>query len=166
MTIPHKEAALALADTASAAAREIGAANTLSFTSGDDGAARIAAENTDAGGLLASLPSLAARRAGAGARRRRRRPCGDLGPGPARAPRSRSGTGPRRGRGGLRRARRQPRRDPDQARYGLIVNTSAAGLRGEDPFEHLPLARDGFAPEQTVVDMVYGETPEPAARRR
>jgi shikimate dehydrogenase len=51
VTIPHKEAALALADQASAAAREIGAANTLTF--GEDGT--IAAENTDAPGLIAAL---------------------------------------------------------------------------------------------------------------
>ncbi len=50
VTIPHKEAALALADTASAAAREIGAANTLTF--GDGG---IEAENTDAPGLIEAL---------------------------------------------------------------------------------------------------------------
>lgn len=51
VTIPHKQAALALADHASEAARAIGAANTLSFTA--DG--RIEAENTDAPGLLAAL---------------------------------------------------------------------------------------------------------------
>jgi len=51
VTIPHKQAALALATTASATAREIGAANTLTFT--PDGA--IAAENTDAPGLLEAL---------------------------------------------------------------------------------------------------------------
>ena len=54
VTIPHKRAALALADEASRAAREIGAANTLTFA--DDG--MIAAENTDAPGLLAVLDSL------------------------------------------------------------------------------------------------------------
>jgi shikimate dehydrogenase len=43
VTIPHKLAALAIADEASDAAEEIGAANTLTFTEG-----RIAAENTDA----------------------------------------------------------------------------------------------------------------------
>lgn len=52
VTIPHKEAALALADTATAAARAIGAANTLSF--GEDGA--VHADNTDAPGLIAALP--------------------------------------------------------------------------------------------------------------
>ncbi|MHB1538847.1 MAG: shikimate dehydrogenase [Solirubrobacteraceae bacterium] len=51
VTIPHKRAALALADEASEAARQIGAANTLSFRA--DGA--IVAENTDAGGLIAAL---------------------------------------------------------------------------------------------------------------
>jgi shikimate dehydrogenase len=51
VTIPHKEAALALADTATAPARAIGAANTLTFS--DDGA--IHAANTDAPGFLAAL---------------------------------------------------------------------------------------------------------------
>jgi shikimate dehydrogenase len=51
VTIPHKQAALALATRASDGAREIGAANTLTFS--EDG--EIAAENTDAPGLLAAL---------------------------------------------------------------------------------------------------------------
>ncbi len=51
VTVPHKLAALAVADRASDAAREIGAANTLSFAGG-----RIAAENTDTDGLLNALP--------------------------------------------------------------------------------------------------------------
>ena len=51
VTIPHKQEALALATHASQAAREIGAANTLTFAA--DGA--IAAENTDAPGLIAAL---------------------------------------------------------------------------------------------------------------
>jgi shikimate dehydrogenase len=51
VTIPHKEAALALADTASPTARAIGAANTLTF--GADGA--IAADNSDAPGLLDAI---------------------------------------------------------------------------------------------------------------
>jgi shikimate dehydrogenase len=52
VTIPHKHAALALADSTSETARAIGAANTLTFT--EDG--MIAAENTDAPGLIAALP--------------------------------------------------------------------------------------------------------------
>jgi shikimate dehydrogenase len=51
VTIPHKEAALALADAPTERATAIGAANTLTFA---DGA--IAADNTDAPGLLAALP--------------------------------------------------------------------------------------------------------------
>ena len=51
VTLPHKPAALALADTATRAAREIGAANTLSFLL--DGS--IEAENTDAPALLAAI---------------------------------------------------------------------------------------------------------------
>jgi shikimate dehydrogenase len=59
VTIPHKVAALELAGEASAAAREIGAANTLTF-----GPAGVRADNTDAPGLLAALPGpVAGRRA-------------------------------------------------------------------------------------------------------
>lgn len=50
-TIPHKEAALAIADVVSAAAKAIGAANTLVFQA--DGA--IHADNTDAFGFLENL---------------------------------------------------------------------------------------------------------------
>jgi shikimate dehydrogenase len=53
VTVPHKEAALALATEATDTARAIGAANTLTFA---DGGA-IAADNTDAPGLLAALPA-------------------------------------------------------------------------------------------------------------
>jgi shikimate dehydrogenase len=59
VTIPHKHAALALADEASDAARAIGAANTLTFEAG-----AILADNTDAPGLLAALgEKVAGRRA-------------------------------------------------------------------------------------------------------
>ena len=53
VTIPHKEAALALATEATERARAIGAANTLSFSG--DGV--IHADNTDAPGLIAALPA-------------------------------------------------------------------------------------------------------------
>jgi shikimate dehydrogenase len=151
VTVPHKEGALALADEASEAARQIGAANTLSFRDG-----RVLAENTDAAGLIASLPSSpAGRRAlvlGAGGAARAvlwvllregsevevwnrtaakaAALCAELGG--AAVP------------------------DPRPETYELIVNTSAVGLRDEDPFEHLPLEPDLFAVGQTVVDMVYG----------
>jgi shikimate dehydrogenase len=54
VTIPHKHAALELADQTSRTARAIGAANTLSFAA--DGA--IEAHNTDAPGLIAALGRL------------------------------------------------------------------------------------------------------------
>jgi shikimate dehydrogenase len=50
VTIPHKHAALALADERTPAAAAIGAANTLSFADGG-----IEADNTDAPGFLAAL---------------------------------------------------------------------------------------------------------------
>jgi shikimate dehydrogenase len=52
VTIPHKEAALALADEATDTAAAVGAANTLTFL--ESGA--IAADNTDVPGLLEALP--------------------------------------------------------------------------------------------------------------
>ncbi len=51
VTIPHKEAALALATDPTPRAQAIGAANTLTF--GPDG--RVAADNTDAPGILNAL---------------------------------------------------------------------------------------------------------------
>jgi shikimate dehydrogenase len=160
VTIPHKEAALALAAIPSEAARQIGAANTLSFEAvGPDAEGGIAAENTDAGGLLAALPTTpldaralvlgaggAARAVvwalvGEGARvevwnrtaARAAALCAELGGKPTRA--------------------------PEPAGYELIINTSAAGLHGEDPFEHLPLTPGAFKADQAVVDMVYGDRP-------
>ncbi|MEQ8404913.1 MAG: shikimate dehydrogenase [Oceanicaulis sp.] len=53
VTLPHKTAALALADTVSEAARAVGAANLLTFC--EDG--RIAADNTDVTGVAAALKS-------------------------------------------------------------------------------------------------------------
>jgi len=52
-----------------------------------------------------------------------------------------------------------PATAPDPAAYELIVNSTAVGLRGEDPFSELPLREDGFSAGQTVVDMVYGGGP-------
>lgn len=162
VTVPHKEAALALADSASEAAAEIGAANTLSFGHGaETGVPTIAAENTDAGGLLASLPSSPrGKRAlvlGAG--------------GAARAvvwALARAGAAVAVWNRTAERAERiaaalggEAVAEPTAADYELIVNTSAVGLHGEDPFEHLPLVANAFEPEQVVVDMVYGGRPSP-----
>jgi shikimate dehydrogenase len=51
VTIPHKQAALALATAPTPRARAIGAANTITFEAG-----QIAADNTDAPALITSLP--------------------------------------------------------------------------------------------------------------
>jgi shikimate dehydrogenase len=59
VTVPHKLAALELADSPSDAAREIGAANTLTFSGGG-----VRADNTDAVGIVAAVAEpLAGRRA-------------------------------------------------------------------------------------------------------
>jgi shikimate dehydrogenase len=50
ITLPHKEAALKIADEASEAAKAIGAANLLTFHDG-----RISADNTDAAGFMQAL---------------------------------------------------------------------------------------------------------------
>ncbi|MFN8133133.1 MAG: shikimate dehydrogenase [Solirubrobacteraceae bacterium] len=154
VTIPHKEAALAAATDASAAAQAIGAANTLTFADG-----RIAAENTDAPGLLDALPVPPAGRtalvlgaggsaraavwalASAGARdvavwnrtpERAARLCADLGGRPVAVP------------------------EPAD----ILVNCTAAGLgAGEDPFASLPLASQGLGAYAVVADLVYGDRP-------
>jgi shikimate dehydrogenase len=156
VTVPHKQAALALADAPSEVAQEIGAANTLSFAGGE-----IRAHNTDADGFLAALPALPrggralVLGAGGAARAvvwalnregvqvevwnrtasRAAEICAELGGTPVAA--------------------------PDQGSYELVVNTSAAGLGGEDPFADLPLDAAGFTARQTAVDMVYGAAPSP-----
>ena len=55
VTLPHKQQALALADTSTAAATAIGAANTLTFARTGE----IAADNTDGFGFLANLRAAA-----------------------------------------------------------------------------------------------------------
>jgi shikimate dehydrogenase len=156
VTVPHKEAALALADAPSEVAREIGAANTLVFAAG-----QVGAHNTDADGFLAALPTAPrGQRAlvlGAGGAARAvlwalEREGAEVEVWNRTAARAEEICA---ALGGTAVA------DPDQAAYELIVNTSAAGLGGGDPFESLPLVSDGFAPEQTLVDLVYGSEPSP-----
>jgi shikimate dehydrogenase len=154
LTIPHKEAALALADELSETAREIGAANTLSFAAGS-----IRADNTDAPGLLDALPEPpAGKRAlvlGAGGAARAvvwalLREGAEVGVWNRTALRSQHLCQELGG---------EPVTTPDQSAYRLIVNTTAVGLAEEDPFAELPLRADGFGPGKTLVDMVYGEGP-------
>lgn len=154
VTVPHKAAALAVADELSETAREIGAANTLVFADGE-----IRAENTDAEGLLNALPaSPAGKRAlvlGAGGAARAV-VWALLREGARVAVWNRTGL---RSRNLCEELGGDPVSEPDQAGYDLIVNSTAAGLKGEDPFEELPLAPTAFAPGQVVVDMVYGTEP-------
>jgi shikimate dehydrogenase len=155
VTIPHKEAALAVADEASAAAREIGAANTLTFER--DGA--INADNTDAPGLIDAL-------------------------GEAWAPAGRTalvlgaGGAARAAVWALLRAGAADvavwNRTPERARVlaeqlgaraverpgaaEIVVNCTSVGLADRDAtFKALPLQADSLDAGSCVVDMVYRE---------
>jgi shikimate dehydrogenase len=149
VTIPHKEAALALADEATPAAREIGAANTLTFRA--DGA--IHAANTDAPGLIAALPEppqgATALVLGAG--------------GSARA-----AAWALRGAGAARVMvwNRTPERAEklagelgveavgEPAPADLLVNCTSVGL-ADGSFKELPLPADSLDEYTTVADLVY-----------
>ena len=154
VTIPHKEAALALADAASVAAREIGAANTLSFER--DGA--IHADNTDAPGLIDALGAAGWGPAG--------RTALVLGAGGA----ARAAVWALQGAGAARVEvwNRTPERARTLAgRFGataverpsaaeIVVNCTSVGLADEDaPFKALPLQADSLGAGSCVVDMVY-----------
>lgn len=156
VTIPHKERALALADSATSAARAIGAANTLVFT---DGGA-IEADNTDAPGLIASLP-VAARGATAlvlgagGSARAAVWALLDAGAGEVRV---------------WNRTRERAQRLADElgatvsdvadrAPADILVNCTSVGLgAGVPTFKSLPLAADDLTLFRCVVDFVYSDT--------
>jgi shikimate dehydrogenase len=151
VTIPHKEAALALADEATDTATAVGAANMLTFL--PSGA--IHADNTDVPGLLEALPVdpagmgvlvlgaggaaraavYALRRAGAAdvmvwnrTRDRAERLVADLGGRVVDAP------------------------EP----AALLVNCTSVGLREEDrAFKSLPIRADTLGVGSYVADMVY-----------
>ena len=154
VTIPHKEAALAVASTATDRAQAIGAANTLLF--GPDGA--IEADNTDAPGLIEALPLGAAGRSAlvlgaggsaravvwalldAGAREvrvwnrsaeRAHRLCSEIGGTPVTA------AGP----------------------ADILVNCTSIGLDGSaSSFKQLPVAADQLSGYRCVVDLVYTDS--------
>ena len=148
VTIPHKQAALAVATTSSQAAREIGAANTLSFAA--DGS--IAAENTDAPGLIAALGDRPVRSAlvlGAGGSARAvvwalRRAGADV---------SIWNRTPERAAG------LDARLVGAAVPADVLVNCTSVGLdrssSAEGPFKELPLNADGLLEYTTVVDLVY-----------
>ena len=163
VTIPYKEAALALADQASEAAQRIGAANTLSFRGGG-----IHADNTDASGLLAALPgpvegrpalvlgaggsaraaiwALAGQGASVSVWNRTAERADELVRALAHA-----------GEGTRSEGRIKPV-SVEQIRangYEVIVNCTAVGMQDEDPFEQLPLEPERFSKGVIVVDLVY-----------
>ena len=151
VTLPHKEAALALAAEATDVAAAVGAANTLTFGAGG----AIHADNTDVPGLLEALPVdpagqralvlgaggaaraavFALLRAGAAdvmvwnrTRERAERLVAELGGRAVDAP----------------------------ERAVLVVNCTSVGLGGEEsPFKSLPLDADTLDVGSCVVDMVY-----------
>ncbi len=151
VTIPHKEAALALADSASAAAATIGAANTLTFSGG-----AIIADNTDAQGFLDALgrpvDGMSALILGAG--------------GAARAVAwALMGAGAREV-SVWNRTPERARRLADElgvravdapVAADLLVNATSVGLNGSEA--DLPLSQAGDP--ELVADLVYGEDPPP-----
>ena len=166
VTVPHKLAALRVADEASSAASAIGAANTLSFAGG-----RIAAENTDATGILAALPVPPAGRSAL-----------VLGAGGS----ARAAAWALREAGATvavwnRTAERAAALAADlgvahdaapQGPYELVVNATTVGLRqasnslsgadagaakGDAGLKGLPLGADCLSAE-VVLDLVYGDT--------
>jgi shikimate dehydrogenase len=166
ITIPHKEAALAVADGASEAAREIGAANTLSF--GSEG---IQADNTDASGLLAALPIPAGGRTalvlGAGGSARAA-VWALAGQGASVSVWNRT---PERADELVRDLAGAGAGTPAEGRlapvsgeqihsngFDLIVNCTAVGMRDEDPFAELPLDPERFDSKIVLIDLVYAGT--------
>lgn len=165
VTIPHKEAALALATHPTQRAQAIGAANTLIFE--PDG--RIAADNTDAPGLIAALPFAPAGRSALvlGAGGSARAVVWALRDAGAREIRIWNRT-PGRARdlagelGGVA--------VDEAAPADLLVHCTASGLDPtQDAFKPLPIAADDVTGYECVVDLVYGDTETPlvqAARAR
>lgn len=161
VTVPHKEAALAAAGEATDAATAIGAANTLTF---DEGVIR--ADNTDAPGLIDAIGKTALASGG------RALVLGAGGAGRAVVwalieagfevslwNRTASRAEKLAAEIGAEAAEAEPGVTLDPGPFSVIVNASAAGLGDGDGLARLPLDPGGFHSGQTVVDMVYGETP-------
>ena len=154
VTLPHKAAALALATDPTPRAREIGAANTLTFEA--DGT--ITADNTDAGAVTASVPikltGATALVLGAG--------------GSARAAiwalhhagvaevRIWNRTAPR-----AQALARELGATPVAAAApaDLLVNCTSVGLDGSGSLEGLPVSHGDVAGFRCLVDLVYARRP-------
>lgn len=162
ITVPHKQAALELADEASERARAVGAANLLVFREG-----RIHADNTDITGLDAGLK-------------------GDDGAGPAvligagGAARAAMWRLARQGREvrivnrtranaeslaqafGVRASIHEAAAEAAMSGARLIINASVLGMSGQPP---LTAALETAAPDALVFDMVYAPLRTPLLQR-
>jgi shikimate dehydrogenase len=153
VTIPHKSEALAVADERSERAAAIGAANTLTFEPGG----AIAADNTDAPAIVAALPFEMRGRTAVvlGAGGSARAAAWALAGAGARAVAIWNRT-PERARelaAELALEALDPRAPPPSA--DVLVNCTAVGLDGGDPFGALPLSRERLTDYRCVVDLVY-----------
>ena len=155
VTIPHKEAALAVAGEATPTARAIGAANTLSF--GADGSIR--ADNTDAPALVEVLdgarPATALVLGAGGSARAAIHALAGVGAEVVVWNRTAERAQALAAELGARAVARPGPAD-------VLVNCTSVGLR--DPgrtFTDLPLGADDLGDYASVVDLVYrqGETP-------
>jgi shikimate dehydrogenase len=154
VTIPHKAAALALATAPSDRARSIGAANTLLFA--PDGT--IAADNTDAPAIVNAIPfglsgATALVLGAGGSARAAVWALRDAG---AREVRVWNRTHQRAQRLA---AALGARAVTEIGPADVLVNCTAVGLHGEDPFTALPLAPGDLHGVRAVADFVYTATP-------
>ena len=154
VTIPHKEAALALATEATPRARAIGAANTLTFAAG-----ALRADNTDAPGLIDALPLAAAGRSalvlGAGGSARAAAwALTDAGAASVRV----WNRNPARAQALAADLGVEAAAAPEPA--DLLVHCTPAGLADPDTFKDIPLEADEVMRYRAVIDLVYrpGET--------
>ena len=163
VTIPHKRVAYEIADDRTDSVRAIGAANTLSF-----GGGRIAADNTDAPGLIAALPAdpkghRALVLGAGGAARAAIWALADAGAAVWVWNRTHKKT--ERLAADLRVRPVEPEathRSIQAGRYELIVNATSVGLapsgqEGAD-LKALHLDADSFTERHILVDLVYGES--------
>ncbi|WGH80290.1 shikimate dehydrogenase [Jannaschia ovalis] len=157
VTLPHKEAVFALADTVTDRARSVEAANTLSFRDGG-----IHADNTDGIGFIASLrqgaPGWPADRpavvlGAGGAARGIVAALLDAGVPHVRiANRTAARAEALAARFPAAEAIAWDATPAALADCGLLVNTTSLGMAGQPPLE---IALDDLAPEAVVTDIVY-----------
>jgi shikimate dehydrogenase len=155
VTVPHKLAALAIADEASEAARAIGAANTLTFA-----AERIAADNTDAAGFLDALPESpsGARALVLGAGGSARAVVWALVDRGAKV--SIWNRTPERARRLADELGGSVVDRPSVAEFDLVVNATTVGMgasiQGSADLKSLPIDADGLGEKHQLVDLAYG----------